>query len=164
MSTTDDEAYMQRCLEFARQALAEGEVGVGALVVRDGRVIGTGHERTRARLDPAAHAEVEACRAACAALGTLDLSGATLYTTVEPCVLCAYVIRQTRIIRVVFGVQAGALGGMTGPYPLLKDATLTPDDALTSVEGGVLAEECRQVLNDRSRRGARESDGSARLD
>jgi tRNA(adenine34) deaminase len=115
MSATDDEGYMRRCLEFARQALADGEVGVGALVVRDGRVIGTGYERTRTRLDPAAHAEVEACRAACAALGTLDLSGATLYTTVEPCVLCAYVIRHTRIIRVVFGVHAGALGGMTGP-------------------------------------------------
>lgn len=162
MSATDDEAYMRRCLELARQALDDGEVGVGALVVRDGRVIGTGHERTRTRLDPAAHAEVEACRAACAALGTLDLSGATLYTTVEPCVLCAYVIRHTRIIRVVFGVHAGALGGITGPYPLLNDAMLAPEHALASVEGGVLAEECRQVINNRSRRGGRDTHGSAR--
>lgn len=149
-ATDEDQAYMRHCLGLARLALAAGEVGVGALVVRDGCVIGTGHESTRARLDPAAHAEIEACRVACRTLGTLDLSGATLYTTVEPCVLCAYVVRQTRIARVVFGVNAGALGGMTGPYPLLADAMLAPDLALASVEGGVLAEECRRLVNDRS--------------
>jgi len=87
---------------------------------------------------------------------------ATLYTTVEPCVLCAYVIRRTRILRVVFGVRAGALGGMTGPYPLLNDAMLAPDQALASVEGGVLAEECRQVVNDRIGRGGRDTPGSGR--
>lgn len=153
MSATDeDRVYMQRCLDLAGLALAAGEVGVGALVVRDGGVIGTGYEQTRARLDPAAHAEIEACRAACRTLGTLDLSGTTLYTTVEPCVLCAYVIRHTRITRVVFGVDAGALGGVTGPYPLLTDAMLAPDQALASVEGGVLEEECRRLVNDRSGR------------
>lgn len=160
-TSATDQVYMRSCLELARLALAAGEVGVGALVARDGCVIGTGHEHTRARLDPAAHAEIEACRAACHAVGTLDLSGATLYTTVEPCVLCAYVIRQTRIIRVVFGVNAGALGGVTGPYPLLTDAMLAPDQALASVEGGVLEEECRRMVNDRS--GRMSGHGSARL-
>jgi tRNA(adenine34) deaminase len=90
------------------------DVPVGALVVREGRVIGQGHERTHAALDLAAHAEIEALRDACCALGTLDLSGATLYTTVEPCVLCAYAARHARIGRVVFGVNAGALGGVSG--------------------------------------------------
>lgn len=140
---------MRRCLELARRALAAGDVPVGALVVREGRVLGEGRERTRERLDPAAHAEIEALRAACGALDTLDLSGATLYTTVEPCVLCAYAVRQTRIHRVVFGVTAGALGGATGPYPLLTDATPFAGAAPPTVAAGVLAEDCRRLLAER---------------
>lgn len=149
MSTTDeDEVYMRRCIELAQRARAAGDVAVGALVLRDGGVIGDGCESVRARLDPTAHAEVEALRGACRTLGTLDLSGATLYTTVEPCVLCAYAIRRTRIARVVFGVRAGALGGVTGPYPLLTDATLFPRSPLAALEIGVLAEDCRRLLNE----------------
>jgi tRNA(adenine34) deaminase len=146
---TDDPTYMRRCLELARRALAAGDVPVGALVVRDGRVIGEGHERTRAALDPAAHAEIEALRGACRTLGSLDLSGATLYTTVEPCVLCAYAARHARVGRVVFGANAGALGGVTGPYPLLTDSASSmgaPPPALTA---GVLAEDCERVLAER---------------
>lgn len=146
---THDETYMRRCLELARYALAAGDVPVGALVVRDGRVIGEGYERTRARLDPAAHAEVEALRAACQTLGTLDLSDATLYTTVEPCVLCAYAVRHTRIGRVVFGIEAGALGGASGPYPLLTTAASIAGAAPPVVQGGVLAEPCMRLLGER---------------
>jgi tRNA(adenine34) deaminase len=142
---------MQRCLALARNALAEGDVPVGALVVRDGQVIGEGHERTRALLDPAAHAEVEALRAACGSLGTLDLSGATLYTTVEPCLLCAYAIRHTRVGRVVFGANAGALGGSTGPYPLLGITTAFTGSAPPELEGGVLATDCERLLAARRR-------------
>lgn len=145
----DDEPYMRRCLDLARRALAAGEVPVGALVMREGRVIGEGYECTRERLDPAAHAEIEALRAACRMLGTLDLSGATLYATVEPCVLCAYAVRQTRIHRVVFGVNAGTLGGMSGPYPLLTDVTAVAGAAPPAVTPGVLAEDCRQLLAER---------------
>ena len=147
-----DEHYMRRCIELAQLALDAGDVPVGALVVRADRVIGEGYERTRARLDPAAHAEVEALRAACAALDTLDLSGATLYTTVEPCVLCSYVVRQTRIHRVVYGVRAGSLGGATGPYPLLTDASVFAGREPPSVEDGVLADECEQLLTERRSR------------
>lgn len=141
-----DETFMRRCLELARRALDAGDVPVGAIVVRKDSVIGEGYERTRQRLDPAAHAEIEALRAACGALGTLDLSGATLYTTMEPCVLCAYAVRSTRIHRVVFGVKAGALGGVTGPYPLLTDATQFSGGAPVVVTGGVLAGECERLL------------------
>jgi tRNA(adenine34) deaminase len=123
-SAREDEEYMRRCRDLARRARDAGDVPVGALVVRGGRVLGEGYERTRALLDPTAHAEVEAIRAACRAERTLDLSGATLYTNVEPCVLCAYAMRQTRIARLVYGVAAGALGGVTGPYPLLTDGAL----------------------------------------
>ncbi len=143
-----DVAYLRRCLELARRALAAGDLPVGALVVRDGQVIGEGYERTRQRLDPTAHAEVEAIRDACRALGTLDLSGTTLYTTVEPCVLCAYAVRRTQIGRVVFGVKAGILGGATGPYPLLTDAVPIGSAAPPAVQAGVLAEECATLLGE----------------
>jgi tRNA(adenine34) deaminase len=147
--TTRDERYMCRCIELARLALDAGDVPVGAIVVRDDRVIGEGYERTRQRLDPAAHAEVEALRAACATLDTLDLSGATLYTTVEPCVLCAYAARQTRIQRVVYGVKAGSLGGATGPFPLLTDAASFAGREPPAVTGDILAEECEGLLAER---------------
>lgn len=141
-----DAVYLRRCLELARLALAAGDVPVGALVTHAGRVIGEGCERTRECLDPTAHAEVGAIRNACRALGTFDLSCATLYTTVEPCVLCAYAIRRTRIGRVVFGVNAGTLGGATGPYSLLTDPTSVMNSAPPSVQAGVLAEECAALL------------------
>lgn len=143
---------MQHCLTLAKQALAAGDVPVGAIVVRDGHVIGEGVERTRAQLDPSAHAEVEALRAACRTLGTLDLSGATLYATVEPCILCAYAIRHTRIHRVIFGASAGALGGVSGPFPLLSVALVPPSSAPPAIQGGILAEECERLLTERRRR------------
>lgn len=141
-----DVVYLRRCLELARLALAAGDVPVGALVAHAGHVIGEGYERTRECLDPTAHAEIEAIRNACRALDTLDLSGTTLYTTVEPCVLCAYAVRRARICRVVFGVKAGFLGGATGPYSLLTDATPVMNSAPPSVQAGVLAEECAALL------------------
>jgi tRNA(adenine34) deaminase len=144
-----DESFMRRCLELARRALAAGEVPVGAVVVRDGGVIGEGSERTRELLDPAAHAEIEALRAACRSSGALDLSGATLYTTVEPCVLCAYAVRRTRVHRVVFGVPAGVLGGVSGACPLLTDVTSFAGAAPPVVAAGVLVEECRRLLAER---------------
>jgi tRNA(adenine34) deaminase len=149
-----DERYVRRCLALARHALAASEVPVGALVVLEGRVVGEGHERTRDRLDPAAHAEVEALRAACRTLATLDLTGATLYTTVEPCVLCAYALRYTRIHRVVFGMVAGTLGGVTGPCALLTDTTAFAGIAPPLVTAGVLADECGRLLAE-SRAGRR---------
>ncbi len=148
-----DERHMRRCIELARLALRTGDVPVGALVVRDDCVIGEGWERTRVRLDPAAHAEVEALRAACSALGTLELAGATLYTTVEPCILCAYAARRVGVRRVVYGVEAGSLGGATGPFPLLADTASFAGHEPPAVTGGVLAGECRRLLEKRGRGG-----------
>ncbi len=142
-----DERHMRRCIQLAARALDAGDVPVGAVVALDDRTLGEGWERTRDRLDPAAHAEVEALRAACRALGMLDLSGATLYTTVEPCLLCSYAARQSRISRVVYGVPAGSLGGATGPFPLLTSAAAPADANPPAVEGGVLAQECQRLLD-----------------
>lgn len=114
-----DERWMRVALDLAAEAGAEGETAVGALVVSaDGVPIGAGRERVRRTRDPVAHAEVEAIRAACDATEARDLFGATLYTTVEPCVLCAYAVRATHIARVVFGAGAGEVGGVEGLHPV----------------------------------------------
>jgi tRNA(adenine34) deaminase len=144
-----DEIYMRRCLALGRAALAAGETPVGALILRGGAVLGEGHEETRALLDPSAHAEVQAIRAACRSLGSADLSGATLYTTVEPCVLCAYVVRRAGISRVVYGVPAGQAGGATSRYAILTDPALTGWPAPPEILPGILAEECRALLRER---------------
>lgn len=120
--TDEDERNMRHCLTLAEAALAKGEVPVGALVVRDGRVVGEGIEATRALCDPTAHAEVRAIRAACATDHTTTLENATLYTTVEPCVLCGYAARSVRIARLVYGAPAGQLGACHAPYSLMTDA------------------------------------------
>lgn len=143
----DDERWMRVALDLAAEAGAEGETPVGALVVSADRVpIGAGRERVRRTHDPAAHAEVEAIRAACDTSEGRDLSGATLYTTVEPCVLCAYVVRTTRIARVVFGAGAGEVGGAEGFHPVLVDARFTGWDEPPEVVSGVMAEACRARL------------------
>lgn len=159
VNAPDDDAWMRRALELARLALEADETPVGAVVVRDGRVLGAGRERTRERLDPSAHAEVEAVREACSASGTLDLAGASLYTTVEPCVLCAYAVRITRIARVVYGVDAGAVGAACGTWRVLADVAAFPGTTPPEVRGGVLTDECARVLAER--RGRRKGAGRA---
>jgi tRNA(adenine34) deaminase len=145
------ETYMQRCLSLGREALAAGEVPVGALVLRGDVVLGEGREGVRALLDPSAHAEVQAVRAACRTLGSVDLSGCTLYTTVEPCVLCAYVVRRAGVSRIVYGVPAGQAGGLTSRYDLLADPALTGWPAPPEIIAGVLGEECQALLRERAR-------------
>lgn len=108
-----DEGWMGRALELAGRAAAEGEVPVGAVVVRDGAELGAGWNRPIARCDPSAHAEVEALRAAARAAGNYRLPGAVLYVTLEPCAMCAGAVLQARLARVVFAApdpRAGALG------------------------------------------------------
>src|SRR5262245_8405112 len=99
--------YMRRCLELAEIAARAGDTAVGALIVCGDEVVAEGVERTRATLDPSAHAEVEAIRQACQHLDTLDLRGCSLYSTVEPCVLCGYAIRRPGIAKSVYGPPAG---------------------------------------------------------
>lgn len=152
-----DEHYMRRCVALARGALAAGEVPVGAVVVDRDRIVSEGTESIRARLDPSAHAELIAIQAACRATRSLSLSGLTLYSTVEPCVLCAYVIRVTGMGRVVFGMPAGRLGGATSSYPLLLERTW-PASPPPQITAGVLEDECAAIMRTfADRRAERES-------
>jgi tRNA(adenine34) deaminase len=141
-----DEAFMRRCLALAAAAKDQGETAVGAIVVRDGEILAEGLEATRATGDPTAHAEVEAIRAALHGKRSTSLAGCTLYTTVEPCLLCSYVIRQSGLSRVVYGVPAGHLGGATSPYALLTDAKLENWPPPPEVVASVLAAECGALL------------------
>jgi tRNA(adenine34) deaminase len=136
---------MRRSLALAAAAAADGETAVGAVVVRGDAVIGEGAESTRRLLDPAAHAEILALRAACQHERTLRLAGCELYTTVEPCVLCSYAIRHTGITRVVYGVPAGTAGGATSRYTILSDPDLLPGQP-PEIVSGVLAQECLAIL------------------
>ncbi len=138
--------YMRRCVELAEMAAQAGDTAVGALIVRGDEIVGEGVERTRAARDPSAHAEVEAIRQACQRLDTLDLRGCSLYTTVEPCVLCGYAIRRTGIGRVFYGVPAGQAGAWTSSYAILADREFEGWPPVPQVMGGVLADECLAAL------------------
>jgi tRNA(adenine34) deaminase len=139
-----DEEMMRQCLDLARVALGQGDSPVGSLIVQDGRVVAQGIEAVKAKSDPTAHAEVEALRAVCEGLRTLDLSGCVLYTNVEPCWMCSYAIRQTRIARVVFGLRNEKVGGLSSKFRVLVDDALKLP--LPEIEAEILHEECRLLL------------------
>ena len=138
--------YMRRCLELAEIAARAGDTAVGALIVSGDRVVAEGVERSRTALDPTAHAEVEAIRQACQHLHTLDLRGCTLYSTVEPCVLCGYAIRRTGIARLIYGAPAGQAGACTSSYAILADRALEGWPQVPDVTSGVLVGECLAAL------------------
>lgn len=134
---------MQAALAEAGIAVVAGEVPVGAAVVVDGDIIATGHNRSVSDCDPSGHAEIVALRAAATALDNYRLPGATLYVTLEPCIMCVGAIVQARIGRVVFGAyddKAGALG---------STIDLSDSKALNhrfEINGGLLADECSMLL------------------
>ena len=138
-----DEAFMRAALVEARRALADGEVPVGAVVVRAGLVIGRGRNQPIALSDPTAHAEVLALREAALKAGNYRLPGATLYVTVEPCPMCCGTALLARVDRVVYGAPDPKAGSAESLYRLLDDSRL---NHRTRVKGGVLGEECRELL------------------
>jgi tRNA(adenine34) deaminase len=113
--------YMTRCLELAQEARDHREAAVGAVVVRDGEIVGEGYDQVASTRDVTAHAEIVAIRAACALLDTMDLSDCTLVTSVEPCVMCSYAIREMKTGTVVVGRPVEGIGGITSRFPLLID-------------------------------------------
>lgn len=135
---------MRRALALAGKAQEEGEVPVGALVVLDERVIGEGWNRPISASDPTAHAEVQAMRAAAAALRNYRLLGCTLYVTLEPCAMCVGAMFHARIRRVVFGASDPKTGAAGSTVNLFEEKRLN-HHAL--VQGGVLAAECGAMLS-----------------
>jgi len=138
-----DIRYMQHALKEARKAEAAGEVPVGAVVVIDGDVVASGHNRSIIDHDPTAHAEVVALRAAASIARNYRLTSASLYVTLEPCAMCMGAIAEARVNRVIFGAydsKAGAAGSCC-------DLTDTLSHHF-EVNGGVLEDECGQILKD----------------
>ncbi|MBB3176333.1 tRNA adenosine(34) deaminase TadA [Variovorax sp. Sphag1AA] len=140
---TTDAHWMQLALAEARRAGDAGEVPIGAVVVKDGVLVGVGSNSPVAQHDPSAHAEVNALRAAGAALGNYRLDGCELFVTLEPCPMCAGAMIHARLKRVVFGAADPKTGAAGSVVDLFASSQLNHH---TSVEGGVLAQECQALL------------------
>ncbi len=136
---------MRVALEAARRGAGEGEVPVGAVVVIGGEVVAAAHNEPIGLCDPTAHAEVLAIREAGRKTGNYRLSGASLYATVEPCVMCCGAILSARIEQVFFGAADPKAGAAESLYRLLADPRL---HRVTRVTGGLLAEECAALLRE----------------
>jgi tRNA(adenine34) deaminase len=139
------ERWLGEALREARDAAEAGEVPVGAVVVREGRLLGRGRNRVEALGDPTAHAEVLALGAAAAAAGDWRLDGATLYVTLEPCTMCAGALLLARIGTLVFGASDPRAGAVVSTSRILDG---NPYRQPVAVVGGILAEPCGQLLQE----------------
>ena len=141
---TEDERFMREALVLACEAATEGEVPVGAVIVKDGKIIAMGRNRRETDKHALAHAEIEAIDNACRVLGGWRLFGCTLYVTLEPCPMCAGAIINARIDRLVYGApdpKAGSCGSLTDLFAL-------PYNHHPETERGVLESECAAVLKE----------------
>jgi tRNA(adenine34) deaminase len=138
----DDEAMRLALLE-AKKAFLENEVPVGAIVILNDRVIGVGHNQRESHHDISSHAEIEAIKAAEASLGNWRLDGATLYVTMEPCLMCAGAILQSRLARLVYAVDDPKAGAVISNFGVFNDPTFKNRPL---VSRGVLLEESSQLL------------------
>lgn len=137
------ETYMRMALELAREAEAAGEVPVGAVIVMGDEVIGRGRNSPIERSDPTAHAEILALRQAGAVAGNYRLEGAILYTTLEPCVMCAGALVAARIAKVVFGARDLRFGGVRSKFHLADADVL---NHRLAIEEGLLGAECAELM------------------
>jgi tRNA(adenine34) deaminase len=140
-----DEEFMQAALAEARKAWARSEVPVGAVVVKDGRIVGRGFNQPISSHDPSAHAEIMALRDAAKYLGNYRLVDCTLYVSFEPCAMCAGAIFHARIGRVVYGAAEYKTGAAGSVVDLFSEPRL---NFHARIEGGVLAQECGQLVSD----------------
>ncbi|MDX1914917.1 MAG: tRNA adenosine(34) deaminase TadA [Methylophilus sp.] len=141
---TEHQQYMQIALDLAQQAALKGEVPVGAIVVRDGIIIGRGCNAPIGMHDPTAHAEIIAMRDAAKNIGNYRLVDCTLYVTLEPCAMCAGAMQHARISRLVYGASDPKTGACGSVINLMAEATLNHH---TKVESGILAEACGALLS-----------------
>ena len=136
--------FMKCALDEAHQAFEENEAPVGAVLVREGRIIARAHNKPIALGDPSAHAEMLAIRQACAIIGNYRITGSVLYVTLEPCMMCAGVILQARVARVVFGAHDPKAGAVDSLYQILNDSRLNHQVDVTC---GILRKECGEILS-----------------
>ena len=134
---------MWMALDLAHEAETAGEVPVGAVLVMDNKVVGRGRNSPIERCDPTAHAEILALREASAAAGNYRLEGAVLYTTLEPCVMCAGALVAARIAKVVFGARDLRFGGVRSKFRLADADVL---NHRLAIEEGVLGAECAELM------------------
>ena len=145
MPNAQDLEFMQLALEEAKKACAMGEVPVGAVLVSNQQVIARGHNQPIGQQDPSAHAEIAVLRAAGSNLKNYRLPNTTLYVTLEPCMMCCGAIMHARVSRVVYGAADAKTGCVHSVMNLFDNPRLNHH---TMVEGGVLADECAQLLKD----------------
>ena len=136
------EKFMSEALKLAQEAFLEGEVPVGAVIVKDGEIISTGRNRREKTKNALSHAEIEAINEACKVLNSWRLEDCELYVTLEPCPMCAGGIWNARLSRVVYGAKDARAGAMGSVFHINS----YPVNWKPVVESGVLAEECREVM------------------
>jgi tRNA(adenine34) deaminase len=140
-----DRQFMQQALDQAKLAAIAGEVPVGAVLVREGKVISTGFNKPITNSDPSAHAEMMAIRAAAQNESNYRLPGTTLYVTLEPCTMCAGAMLHARVERVVFGATDPKTGAAGSVLNVFSEEQINHQ---TQVEGGIMSDECSHVLRD----------------
>jgi tRNA(Arg) A34 adenosine deaminase TadA len=149
MPIINDDAYMDLAIAAAREAIAAGQIPVGALLVRDGTIVCAAHNTVWRDLDPTAHGEMNAVRRAATRLATVDLAGSTVYVTLEPCPMCLGAMHWARISRVVYGASiadAVAAGFSEMPVPAVELARLGRSHL--RVEAGPRRQECRALFDE----------------
>ena len=147
-----DEFFLQRAIELAREAECRGEVPIGAVIVSAaGEIVSEASNETIERHDPTAHAEILAIRAAGQKIGNYRLTGSTVYSTIEPCAMCAGALVNARVARLVYGAPDERFGAVRSKFEICDSGIL---NHRIEVVGGVLEEECRKLMQDffRSRR------------
>ena len=145
LPTPADLEYMRLAVELGAEAGRRGDVPIGAVVVRDGRILGTGFNTRERDHDPTGHAEVVAMREACQQAQRWRLDGASLYVTLEPCPMCAGALVNTRIAKLIYGAHDPKAGAVRSLYQLCEDPRL---NHRLEVSGGVMAQECAALLKD----------------
>ena len=135
--------FMGAAMELAKQAAEAGEVPVGAVIVRDGEIIGTGYNLSISNHDATAHAEIVAMRNASMSLENYRLNGCDLYVTIEPCTMCVGAMVHARINRIVFGAKEPRAGALQSQFRLLDDGQFNHS---IGVIGGILADECGEIM------------------
>ena len=139
------ERFMRRCIELAQIARSRNNTPVGSVVVIGGEVVGEGIEDLPAGNSVTGHAEVLACQMAVNQTGSKRLDDASLYTTAEPCFMCSFVIRQSGIALVVYGLDTPHIGGITSSHPILTDTSVSSWSPAPRVLAGILQSECQQL-------------------